>query len=66
MAGVIGDIGGAVTCQTSMPNLARRFWLMSRMTNLEKVNGKWKLVNLRRGRCCRRLWRAGNLELTAC
>jgi hypothetical protein len=44
--GVIGDIGSVVMSVASMPNLARRLWLMSRKTNLDKVNGKWKLVNL--------------------
>jgi hypothetical protein len=46
LAGVLGNIGGALTSAPSMPNLARRLWLMSRKSNLEKKDGTWKLVNL--------------------
>jgi hypothetical protein len=47
LAGVIGDVSGALTCAAAMPNLARRLWLVSRIAHVRKSkSGKYTLENL--------------------
>jgi hypothetical protein len=47
LAGVLGDVGAAVTSAAVMPNLARRLWLVSREAHVRKgKDGKYKLENL--------------------
>lgn len=46
LAGVIGNVGGAMAAVASLPNLARRLWLVSRDVCVRKdENGKYKLEN---------------------
>lgn len=47
LAGVLGDVSGALTCSAAMPNLARRLWLVSRNSHVRKdKDGRYTLENL--------------------
>ncbi|KAF9893310.1 hypothetical protein FE257_011740 [Aspergillus nanangensis] len=47
LAGVLGDVGGALGSTAGMPNVARRLWLISRDRNVRKTkDGKYTIENL--------------------